>query len=643
MHQFSRDRVSMLALGWIALIGAVAVLGVFWTPFGPNEQFTGDPFSGISKRNWLGTDDLGRDVLSRLMVGAGVSLRVSLIVVGAAVVISIPLGLFAGYRGGYTDTVLMRVLDAVTSVPGIVSALAIVGVMGPGLNNVMVALVVILIPHYVRLIRAQSLSVAAESFVTASRSVGTRTPRILLTRVLPGVVPALSVQVSLGLGAALTAEAALSFLGLGVVPPNASWGGVLSRAYRNILRDPNGLIAPMVAIGTVVLAFNLVGDGLRDALGAGRSRSARKRAKLGITTVARGPEHRRSSSRNPVAVVPEHCDHSESDRPPRLVVDGLCVEFHTNAGAVQALDAVSLHVGVGEVLGIVGESGSGKTVTAMSIMRLLASPPAVITAGSIRYEGAELLDLSVPRMREVRGGKIAMVFQNPMTSFDPVFTIGNSLRESIRSHRPMSKRAADRRAVELLDLVGIPSPASRLNDYPHNFSGGMRQRAMIAMALAGEPKLLIADEPTTALDVTIQAQVLDLLNALRIELGMSMILVTHDLGVVAEICDRVSVMYAGHVVETAPVEQLFADPKHPYTAGLLAAVPSATGTGRRLTALPGIVPTLGEMPVGCRFAPRCPHAVGACASGPPPLTFVEGHEVRCIRAAELELGRHDGS
>ncbi len=625
LRQFTRDRVAVAALLWIVLVGIVALASYVWTPFDPKEQFVGDQFGSLNSDTWLGADDLGRDVFSRMMVGAAVSIRVSLIVVGAALLVSAPIGLLAGYRGGWTDTAIMRVLDAITSVPGIVAALALVGVLGNGLNNVMIALIVIISPSFIRLIRAQALAVASEPYIAASKSVGSKTPWIMLRRVFPGVIPALSVTISLALGAALTAEAALSFLGIGVSPEDATWGNMLSRANRNILRNPNGLFPPLIAIGSVVLAFNLIGDGLRDSLGTGVQRGSRRQAKLGITTVSRTLSAERPPAEVAVA------------KPPRLVVRDLSVEFETHDGVLQALDHVSLEVAPGEVLGIVGESGSGKTVTAMSIMRLLQSPPGRITGGSVVYEGRELLDLSMEEMREIRGAEIAMVFQNPMTSLDPVYTIGNSLREALRNHSSLSKSAANRRAIELLDLVGIPSPERRIDDYPHNFSGGMRQRAMIAMALAGDPRLLIADEPTTALDVTIQAQILDLLRSLQEGLGMSVILVTHDLGVVAEICDRVSVMYAGHVVETARIDALFASPKHPYTAGLLAAVPSTTSTERRLPSLPGSVPSLANMPGGCRFAPRCAFATDECRHEPPPTSMVQGHTVRCFRAHELEL------
>lgn len=620
-RQFLGDKTAVVALIWVGLVALLALVSAFWTPYPSQKILTGDPFEGMSWDHLLGTDDQGRDMFSRLMVGAGVALQMSFLVVGTAVLVAIPVGLIAGYKSGYVDSVIMRVLDAVTSVPGLVAALAIVGVLGPGLRNVGIALIIILIPNYVRLIRAQSLAVSAEPYIAASKSVGSRTPWIMMMRVLPGVIPALIVQVSLGLGLVLTAEAALSFLGVGVKLPEPSWGVELQAANRNININPSGIIPPTLAIGSVVLAFNLIGDGLRDALGVGTSRRARKQAKQGVTTVSR--------------VSADASSVQTSDA--RLVVEGLEVEFEVGGRNLRAIDGISLEVKAGEVLGLVGESGSGKTVTAMSIMRLLQSPPGIITGGSVRYDGVDLLDLPLKEMRAIRGAEIAMVFQNPMTSIDPVFTIGNSLREAISNHEPMGRKAANERAVELLDLVGIPSAEKRLDDYPHAFSGGMRQRVMIAMALAGRPKLLIADEPTTALDVTIQAQILELLASLRDELGMSMILVTHDLGVVAEICDRVAVMYAGHIMETADVEDLFASPLHPYTAGLLGAMPSTVRTDRRLASLPGSVPLLPAMPDGCRFAPRCPHVIDTCRAAVPERQDIDGRGVLCIRAAEIEL------
>jgi oligopeptide/dipeptide ABC transporter ATP-binding protein len=298
---------------------------------------------------------------------------------------------------------------------------------------------------------------------------------------------------------------------------------------------------------------------------------------------------------------------------------------------------VSLAIRPGETVGLVGESGSGKTVTSQSVMRLVPSPPGQIVAGNIFFEGRDLLGLSFKQMRELRGTKISMVFQDPMTSLDPTFTVGSLLLEAQTLHGGVSRKQARTRAIELLDLVGIPAPEARLRQYPHQLSGGLRQRVMIAVALANEPQLLIADEPSTALDVTIQAQILELLKELQRELGMAVLFVTHDLGVIADLCDRVAVMYAGQIVEQASVHDLFEHPKHPYTAGLLGAMPQVGLLGERLTVIRGQVPLPHQMPPGCRFAARCDHALDACRAAPVTLTTNAVREVRCVRSTELEL------
>ena len=326
-----------------------------------------------------------------------------------------------------------------------------------------------------------------------------------------------------------------------------------------------------------------------------------------------------------------------------LRVEGLRTYFELGSRVAKSVDDVSLSVGRGRTVAVVGESGSGKSVTSLSIMRLL-SPPGRIVGGSILYrarDGREIDLATVPekQMRSIRGREIAMIFQEPMTSLNPLFTIGDQIGEMIRLHEPVSSAEARERARRMLDLVEIPAAARRLDDYPHQMSGGMRQRAMIALALACNPSLLIADEPTTALDVTIQAQVLDLLRRLQAELGMSVLFVTHNLGVVAEIAHEVVVMYAGRVVEAAPVNALFDKQRHPYTMGLLACIPSArhvAGDARpRLTPIPGSVPSVMALPPGCAFAPRCSHAVARCAENPPLLPAETGHLSRCWRHDEL--------
>jgi peptide/nickel transport system ATP-binding protein/oligopeptide transport system ATP-binding protein len=315
-----------------------------------------------------------------------------------------------------------------------------------------------------------------------------------------------------------------------------------------------------------------------------------------------------------------------------LSVANLTTTFQTGSGEAAAIEDVSFDLAEGEILGIVGESGSGKSVTALTIMGLLPSPPARVAKGSVTFLGQDLLRLPDSAMRRVRGPGIAMVFQEPMTSLNPVFTIGEQVMETIRAHERLPQAALFARAVELLKKVGIPSPASRMTDYPHQLSGGQRQRVMLAVALSCRPKLLIADEPTTALDVTIQAQILDLIMDLRDEFGMAIMIITHNMGVIAETADRVLVMYAGRVIEQAPVATLFDQPLHPYTRGLLACVPTLEQRKPRLEAIPGTLPEPGRRPLGCRFAPRCPLTIQACAETLPPfVTHGAGHQAACIR------------
>ena len=317
-----------------------------------------------------------------------------------------------------------------------------------------------------------------------------------------------------------------------------------------------------------------------------------------------------------------------------LEVNDLRTHFPTRAGLVRAVDGVSFHLDQGELLGLVGESGCGKSMTALSVMRLIA-PPGRIVSGEILFQGTDLLQLSDAEMRQMRGDDIAMIFQDPMTSLNPVYTVGEQIAEALRLHRKMSRKEARQATIEAMREVAIPDPARRVNDYPHQLSGGMRQRVMIAMALACNPKLLIADEPTTALDVTIQAQILELLNELRKQRDLAVLLITHDLGVVAEVADRVAVMYTGRIVEESPVEELFARPKHPYTEGLLRSVPKLTGEDvikkERLETIEGVVPSPTDLPPGCHFAPRCPYRMPRCTEEEIPLYQLEGGvQVRCV-------------
>ena len=629
LRRLLRDKPAVFALVYLSLLILAAVFAPLVVPHSPDNIGVAPPFSKPSLNTPFGTDNLGRDVFSRIIYGARISLSSGFEIVFLALLAAVPIGLLAGFRGGGTDNLLMRLMDALASFPPLVLALAVVAILGPGLRNAVLAIAIVVIPGFARLVRAQTLAVRQETFIEASRSMGTKPGRIRRKRVLPNVASPLIVAVSLAMGAALIAEASLSLLGYGVEPSKPSWGAMIEQGRSFIYDHPWQVFVPSLALAITILAFNILGDGLRDALGLGLPKGKRTiKGRLGLTTVDRPDDEPQPPTASTVVPI----GHGLLD------VAELSVQFLTESGPATVVDKVSFGVARGEMVGIVGESGSGKTVTSLAVMRLVPSPPGRIVSGSVMFDDRDLLTLSLAEMREVRGNEIAMVFQDPMTSLNPAFTIGTQLVDTIRLHRKMSRDEARARAIELLDMVGIPDPQARVKDYPHQLSGGMRQRALLALALSCEPRLLIADEPTTALDVTVQAQILDLLRSLQSKLGMAVILVTHDLGVIADLCSRVVVMYAGQVVEEASVEELFARPQHPYTEGLLAAIPQVAEYDERLVAIPGVVPDPAAMPTGCRFHPRCPYAIPECSSAPVELRAAgEHHRARCIRVDDLSL------
>ncbi len=617
LRRFCQQRVAMVALGLLVVITLLAIFAGVLAPYDPTDGNPRRAFEGLSWGHLLGTDDLGRDVFTRLLYGARVSLRVSVVAVLLALVISLPLALVSGYRGRWTDAIVMRLMDAMFTFPPLILALVVRSLLGDSELILIIAIAIVFVPGFVRLIRGQVLSVRAESYIEASRTIGTTAPRIVTWHVLPNIASPLIVQASQAVGFALLFEAGLSFLGLGAPPPTPTWGGMLSRAFNFVYDAPGGIFAPGLAITLTVLCFNLVGDGLRDALGIGVAPRRHQRGRASAS-----------------AAVPASTD----GHAPVLAVRDLQIEFFTDGEWRTVVHGTGFSVDAGRTLGLVGESGCGKTVSALSTMGLLPPRSSRVT-GSIRLAGRELVGLSRAQMREVCGREVAMVFQDPTASLNPAFTIGNQLIEAIRTHQAVGRRAATLEATELLERVGIPDPGRRLRSYPHQLSGGMRQRTMIAMALSGKPKLLIADEPTTAVDVTIQAQLLELLRELQNEFGMAVVFVTHDLGIVAEMCDDVAVMYAGEIVEHAPAAELFERPRHPYTEALIASLPQAVAVGDRLTVIPGHVPQPGEWPTGCRFHPRCKYVADACRDGAVPLSVLNGsdHVARCLRAAELTL------
>lgn len=625
--RFRRDRVAVAALGLIVTVAALAILAPVVAPHDPLAQSLRNILQGPSSDHWLGTDQLGRDVFSRLLYAGRVSLLAALQAVGIAVAIGVPVGLLLGYFGGWVDRIAMRVVDAVMALPGLILVIAIVAVLGRGMTNAMIALGIVFAPTFVRLTRASTLAVREELHVDAARVQGYPTRRILVRHVLPLAMTPVIIQGSLTLGLAMLVEAGLSFIGLGVQPPRASWGAMLAEGASFMDRQAFLVVPPGLAITACVLSLTLLGDGLRDSIGRGVSAGHVR------------PSSRRPDSRRLIRVVRDGSQPAQptgsSEPGVVLSVEGVSVEIaRRHASPVRIVDDVSFEIRTGETLGVLGESGCGKSMTALAIMGLLPHGGA-ITSGRVVLDGVDLTSLDSRGLRNVRGNDIGMVFQEPMAALDPVFKIGDQIGESLRHHRGLSRRAARARSIELLDLVGIPDPATRVDDYPHEFSGGMAQRVMIASALACEPKLLIADEPTTALDVTIQAEILDLLHRLQGELGMSILLVTHDLGVIADTCERAVVMYAGQIVEVGTVDELFLHPAMPYTEGLLQSLPQANAETHRLAAIPGTVPSPGRWPKGCRFGERCVHRSPECETAIPLVG--EGHQVRCVRVGQLEL------
>jgi peptide/nickel transport system permease protein len=610
-----------------AVLLALAFFAIFadWVvPYDPLKQNLIQALQGPSAAHWLGTDDLGRDVLSRLIYGCRIAVIAAAEGTSIAILLGVPLGLFIGYRGGWWDWVVMRVVEAVVSIPGIMVAIVIIALLGAGLHRAMIALGILFSTSFLRLARGVVLAEREEVYVRSARVVGASDGRILLRHIFPNIAPPLIVQVTLTVGAVLLAEAGLSFIGLGVQPPQASWGTMLNTAAA--FMDLNWFLAipPGIAIIVTVLSVNLLGDVLRDSIGRGIAVAARPQVPAAQPAAAAAVS---------VSGGAAPCTHGKDEV---LRVEGLHVMVSGRDGAeVPVITDLSLGIARGETLGLVGESGSGKTLTGLAILGLTGAT--VRTAsGSIVLNGRDLRRLPPRQLEKVRGNEVAMVFQDPTTSLNPAFTVGSQIAEVLRTKLGLGAKPAWERAVELIDRVGIPRPAERARAYPHELSGGMAQRIAIARALSCNPSLLIADEPTTALDVTVQQEILDLFRDLQDEFGMAILFVTHDLAVAADICDRISVMYAGEMVEMAGVNALFSDPRHPYTRGLLSAMPHAADRNPPLPTIRGNVPRPGSWPAGCRFSNRCDfYRPGAC-DRLVPLTG-SGRLVRCVRAGEIEL------
>lgn len=547
----------------IALILVVAVLAPILPLHDPNVTNPANRLLPVfSADHLLGTDHLGRDVLARLIWGTRVSLVVGLCAACTAAFFGSLIGLVAGYAGGRTDSIMMRGIDMLMAFPYILLALAIVAVLGPGLLNALYAIAIVNIPFFARNVRGITRGLSHREFVDAARLSGKGHVAIVTSEILPNVLPVIVITMSTTIGWIILETAGLSFLGLGAQPPQADLGSMLGQGRSLLFTSPMVSVIPGVMVFLIVMGINLLGDGVRDALDP-RLRAGALARPMPVTRIAR--------NQTPMP--------DEATEGTALVVTALEVGFEGAVGIEPAVKRVSFTLRKGECLGIVGESGSGKSVTALSLLGLVASPPGIITGGAVTIEGRDVFSLGERQIASLRGGKVAYIFQDPLTTLHPLFTVGEQVAEAVRAHQTIGRTQAYTKAVDLLRSVRIPDPEERARSYPHELSGGQRQRVGIAMALANNPDIIVADEPTTALDVTVQAEILRLLQVLRQERGLALLFITHDFGVVAEICDRVAVMRRGEIVETGDTAAILGNPKHPYTKRLIACVPKP-GQGR---------------------------------------------------------------
>lgn len=609
---FRKNRMGLVGLAMLVVILTVAIFAPILAPYDPNSSegtTASEIYNPPSSKYWFGTDDAGKDVLSSFIYGARISLIVGFFAAFISIVIGGVIGVVAGFYGGRIENTLMRFTDTMLVIPDLPLIVVIVALTRPSLLNIIFVIGLLGWTTTARIVRSQTLAVKSRKFVLRARAIGAGNWHIIVHHILPLVMPLLVVNAILVISLAILNESTLSFLGLGD-PTAISWGQMLNFAFGRGAMSAGAwwaLVAPGLGIVWVVLGLTLLGHGLEQVLNPRLESHHLMPGRKTIQSDAQGAPSVNRTSR---------------DRQVVLDVQNLSVNYVSDGRIAKAVHNVSFQLHQGELLGLVGESGCGKTTLMMALMRLLPAA-GEIANGHIYFRGQDLATLDEAAMNDIRWDGISIIFQGAMNALNPVRTVGDQIAEAIHKHLPeTSPDVVNRRVIELLDLVGIA--ADHKDHFPHQYSGGMRQRAMIAMALSCNPQVVIADEPTTALDVMIQAQILELLDELRKKLGLAVIFVTHDLGVVAEMCDSVLVMYGGVTAEYASVDIIYNAPRHPYTQELLKAFPDLSQPERRLTSIPGYPPKLDALPAGCRFAPRCPLAFERCAVEMPALHSLNG-------------------
>lgn len=632
---FSKNRMAVAGLVMLIAIMILAIFAPALAPYDPKSYAgiqSSDIYNAPSTQHWFGTDDAGKDVLSSFIYGSRVSLIVGFFAAFISIVIGGVIGIVAGFYGGRVENFLMRFTDTMLVIPDLPLIVVIVALTRPSLLNIIFVIGLLGWTTTARIVRSQTLAVKSRKFVLRAKAIGAGNWHIILNHILPLVMPLLVVNAILVISLAILNESTLSFLGLGD-PTAISWGQMLNFAFGRGAMSAGAwwaLFVPGFGIVWVVLALTLLGHGLEQVL---NPRLESHHLMPGRPTVQSEAE-----------VLSKERKLEKENAPLLLDVQNLSVNYVNDdkvaiplasftslsaASGTKAVHNVSFQLHEGELIGLVGESGCGKTTLIMALTRLLPSA-GQIANGHVYFSGKDLAAISEEEMMEVRWSGISIIFQGAMNALNPVRTVGDQIAEAIIKHEPSFPRGTlVARVEELLELVGIG--AENKERYPHQYSGGMRQRAMIAMALSCNPQVVIADEPTTALDVMIQAQILELLDSLRKKLGLAIIFVTHDLGVVAEMCDSVLVMYGGVTAEYASVDTIYNSPRHPYTQELLKAFPDLSKPEKRLVSIPGYPPKLDALPAGCRFAPRCPLAFERCTIELPKLYELEdGHLASCF-------------